>query len=482
MKKFYNRQDEIEALLDIHQESQQQARFTYITGQRRIGKTSLINHVFLNQKFTQQNRVLYFFVERKSPDALLLEFTDLIRKEFPLSPAFSDFSSFFKYLIEQATQEPLTIIFDEFQNFDYVDSSIFSTLQKLWDQNHQDIKLNLLAVGSIYSSMEKIFADKHEPLFGRPTDKLTLRAFNLTTLLEILNKNRVQQNEFAHLLKNYTLFNGIPQYWDLLENKELLNKKPETIFLSLFLSPRSILLNEGKELLMEEFGPKYHTYFSIIEAVASLSKVSVQKIAQRVGIESHHVNSYLKALNSKYNLIQKNVSVLNPSGRKGRYSLGNRFLRTWFRYIFANKSLVEAGNKEVLIKKFKTDFPSYQGLAFEELVLEILRVNYKLFPYEKWGSYWDKSREIDIVGLNKTEKKCLLGECKLSASNINQTLLDKMERDRTYIASILKGYQFKQFIFVADQPTPHVEKLVQEHNVGLLGEKQLLSLITKKSS
>lgn len=454
MKKFYNRDKEIAALLDIFAESKQQARFTYLLGQRRVGKTSLVNHVFLKKtqiisnSSATSNKVLYFFVERKSVEALLFEFTQILQATFELTPNFKDLSSFFKYLFEQATHQHLTVIFDEFQNFNYVDGSIFSSLQKLWDQYKQQSLLNLIVIGSIYSSMEKIFANQHEPLWGRPTDKLVLKSFDLATLWEILTDHKA--NTFDNLLNRYALFNGIPKYWDILEYRNLLSAKPSRVLEDLFLSPRSLLLNEGKELLMEEFGPEYQTYFSIIEAVATLSNVSTQKIAARTGVKSQHVHTYLTALNKKFDLITHRVSILNPSNKKARYVLKNRFLQTWFRYIFAQKSLIESSNFEVILEKFKQNFSSYKGMAFEELVLELLKKNYQLFPYEGWGQYWDKNREIDLVGISKKRHKLLVGECKLSWQGVNTAVFVKLNEDAVYLSSLLPGYEVEKYLFVAD--------------------------------
>ena len=57
--KFYNREKETEALLAIEKRSEQYAQMTVITGRRRIGKTALIRHTFVDKPF------IYFFVGRK---------------------------------------------------------------------------------------------------------------------------------------------------------------------------------------------------------------------------------------------------------------------------------------------------------------------------------------------------------------------------------------------------------------------------------
>ncbi len=62
--KFYNREKEIEKLMQIHQKSNQNAQFTVLTGRRRIGKTQLLLKAF------EHETLLYFFVVKKSETLL----------------------------------------------------------------------------------------------------------------------------------------------------------------------------------------------------------------------------------------------------------------------------------------------------------------------------------------------------------------------------------------------------------------------------
>lgn len=56
-----------------------------------------------------------------------------------------------------ATQTHFTLIIDEFQEFDNINSSIFSDIQNIWDRYKEQAKINFIACGSIYSMMKKIF-------------------------------------------------------------------------------------------------------------------------------------------------------------------------------------------------------------------------------------------------------------------------------------------------------------------------------------
>ncbi len=462
MKKFYDRKNEMQALRSIFEESRNTGRFTYVSGQRRVGKTTLLNELFIDtesENFIKNlsKNTFYFFVGKKSEESLAEEFKKIIESQTDLVPDIQNIESLFIFLFRLSQESQITVIFDEFQNFEYVNESIFTSLQKLWDQYKSSSKINLVAIGSLYSSMEKIFASKHEPLFGRPTDRIILKPFKVGVLKNILEDNDAYN--IKNLISKYTLFNGIPKYWDMMEYRKLMSASAHKIFYELFLGPRAVLTDEGKTLLIEEFGADYNNYFGILEAISVLSKVNTAKIAKYTGIESQHVNTYLKKLNKKFDLVEYKTSILNPSNKKRRYSLKNRFLKTWFRYVFANMSLVESENHEVLIEDFKQDFGSYMGYAFEDIVLELVRGDYKRFPYEKFGTFWDKSCEIDIVGLDSKKKKVLVGECKLSKSKFNKTYVELFREKCKHIKEILPGYKISPVFFSIGESKKDFEEI-----------------------
>ena len=66
--RFYDREQEIERLLQIREQSLHNAQFTVVTGRRRIGKTQLL------LKATEGVPTLYFFVSRKAEHFLCQDF------------------------------------------------------------------------------------------------------------------------------------------------------------------------------------------------------------------------------------------------------------------------------------------------------------------------------------------------------------------------------------------------------------------------
>ena len=160
--KFYNRETELALLQDLTQRSEQFAQFTAIFVRRRVGKTELVRQ-------HRQNRGLYFFVEKRPPNALLSEFSAALKSRIAHAPIFANWKDFFVFLFVETQQRPSVVVFDEFQNFLAVDPSVYSILQGVWDDWHKRSKIHLIAIGSVVGLMKKVFQDAKEPLYGRLT-------------------------------------------------------------------------------------------------------------------------------------------------------------------------------------------------------------------------------------------------------------------------------------------------------------------------
>ena len=182
MLKFYNREKEMALLQKIEQKSETSAQMTFIVGRRRIGKTSLIINTFSNRKF------VYFFVEKKSEVLLCEEFSEEIQNKLGVTiyGTLRTFKDVFGYLMDLSKKEHFTLIIDEFQEFRKVNEAIYSEMQNLWDQHKNQSKINLVLCGSVYSLMKQIFENSKEPLFGRATARVHLKAFDIPTMKQIL--------------------------------------------------------------------------------------------------------------------------------------------------------------------------------------------------------------------------------------------------------------------------------------------------------
>lgn len=425
--KFYNRKKELEYLAKINKLSQKQTQLTVLTGRRRVGKTELIKHFLLSIK---KDKAFYFFITRKRTKNILEEFSSILAKEFPiLATNLQNWEEFFKFIFEAGRKQKITIVLDEFQNFKYIDNSVFSILQKYIDEYKNKSKVNLIVIGSVFTLMEKIFFSSKESLFGRANHKILLKPFSSLEIKQILRDNN--KNNFLDLVKFYTVFNGIPKYYYDIDNFKIFNKKFISILEELILCENALLKREGFDLIIDEFGKNYQTYFSIMLSIA-FGKTKASQIANTTGIPINSLSQYLEELNDYYKLITRTMPILAEKTKNSRYVINDAFLKFWFRYLYKNWSMVELGNFKPILKFIEKDINCLFGKSFENIISELIVANkIKNFPINtinQIGPWWSRQEaEIDIIAINKKEKQIFFGECKLNNKKVNLELGQKLK-------------------------------------------------------
>ena len=349
---------------------------------------------------------------------------------------FKSFAKLFEYLLMLSQTTPFTLIIDEFQEFFYINSSIFSDIQNLWDEYKDKTKLNLIFCGSIYSLMKKIFENQKEPLFNRANNKILLKPFKIDTLNEFLKDNNPKFSNID-LLALYIFSGGVAKYLEVFYDKKSFNYKD---MLNAIFSYNSLFIDEGKNILIEEFGKEYTTYFSILSLIAS-SKTSRSEIES---ILEKNIGGFLDMLENEYSIIKKIKPILAKEGsRNVKYEIIDNFLAFWFRFIFKYKSAVEIENFEFLKEIVKRDFNTFAGKFLEKYFKEKLQLTKK---YSQIGSYWERGNknEIDIIAVDELNKKLLIAEVKLNKEKINLKLLEQKAQN---LLPKFKGYkvEFKAF-------------------------------------
>ena len=402
--RYYNREHEIAKLQEVRELSyNDHSRLTVVTGRRRIGKTRLINNAMGDEPF------IYLFVGRKNEASLCASYCKEIATKLNLFvPSITSFQELFAFLMQQGETKKFTLVIDEFQEFFNVNSSIYSDIQNIWDQYRLKTHINFIVSGSVYSLMTKIFQHYHEPLFGRADVMLKLNPFSLPVLKQIM-KDHLPAYTNDDLLALYTVTGGIPKYVELLVDAKALTVKK---IIHTVCDPDSPFKDEGKNLLVDEFGKQYGTYFSILDAISN--GINTQSdIAAALGEKS--IGGQLKKLEETYEVIQKMRPILAKKGTQTvRYGISDMFLRFWFRYFEGNRTLVEMSQFEVLEKVIAADYTTYSGKVLEAYFKQQFIESHQ---YRDMGSYWEAKKgkeqyEIDIVALRLEKNKAVAVEVK----------------------------------------------------------------------
>jgi AAA+ ATPase superfamily predicted ATPase len=184
----------------------------------------------------------------------------------------------------------------------------------------------------------------------------------------------------------------------------------------------SPFLNEGKELLISEFGRDYSTYFSILQLIAS-GKTTQSEIDSIIG---KNTGAYLANLESQYSLIVKNKPMFSkPESRNAHWSIGDNFLNFWFRFIYPNQALIEMGKFDLLKLYITNNYEQYSGLLLEKYFRQKFTEEEAITAI---GNFWDNNgeNEIDLIALNDFDQTATIAEIKRNPKKINlQTLTMK---------------------------------------------------------
>lgn len=433
--RFYNREKELELLGKIDSLSVNEAQMTVLIGRRRIGKTSLLRH------FMTEKPAVYLFLAKKSETLICAELIEEIKQSLGVEVygEFKQFKDLFRFLLNLSKNLHFMLILDEFQEFTYINAAVYSEMQNQWDAAKNESKMNLILCGSVYSLMKKIFENSKEPLFGRATNRIHLKPFTINTLKEILGDNYPAYTN-DDLLAFYLFTGGVAKYVELLVSRKAFTLSD---ILNEIFSENSILLDEGKNILIDEFGKEYSTYFSILTLLAS-SKTSRSEIESVLEVS---VGGYLERLENDFGLIRKVRPVLSkPGSRSIKYSINDNFLNFWFRFIYKYRSAIEIENFDYVRTIVERDYSTFSGLILEKYFVEKMIISQQ---YSILGAYWEKSNqnEIDIVAINEMEKKAVFVEVKRKTENIN---LDILKEKSTKLVQSLTGYEFNYKGFSID--------------------------------
>lgn len=418
-------------LRDIQAESFESAQLTVLTGRRRVGKTSLVLKAY------EGLPLLYFFVGRKTEKDLCEEYSREIEDKLglPVLGNASRFNEIFEFVLKIASSRQVILFIDEFQDFQKVNPSIFSDIQKLWDLYKDKAAINLIISGSVYSLMHKIFFDQDQPLYGRASHMIKLRPFSPSVIREIMQFYSPAYSP-DDLLALYSFTGGVAKYIELLIDSRAFTREK---MIERIVADGSSFLEEGRIVLLNEFGKDYGRYFSILSAIAS-GHTCRSRIENIVGEE---VSGYLSRLENDYEIIEKRQPILEMTKSKNvRYGIRDNFLTFWFRFVFKYNYLIEIGNYSRMRQIIFDGYDVFSGHMLERYFRDVLKENEK---FSRIGQWWDRKgeNEIDIVAIDEFERLIEFYEVKRNPNKINLSVLENKIMHFMRVNPEITGYAKK---------------------------------------
>ena len=410
-QKWVNRESETEILEKFDKE---RPSLFILYGRRRIGKTELVTH------FSKNKKALYFLADQRSVADNLKELQKIMAKSLDDSlfekANIKDWVELFEEFSKKADPKTVIII-DEFPYLISSDKAIPSIFQKIWDLNLSKRGFFMILLGSSISMMEDQVLNYRSPLYGRRSGQLKLGPLKFRHMKEFL-PGYSQEN----LVNAYSATDGIPLYILKFDNKKtFIENLKENVF-----KKDQFLYQESEILLKEEFR-EIGNYSSILKSI-SFGRNRFGEIAGFTGLDKTLISKYLENL-TKVHIIRKEFPVTETKEvRNSHYVFEDNFFNFWFRFVYPNKSLIEEGRQEDLINSIKDSLKQHTSFVFEKVCKEFLWERPPV-SFLKIGRWWNKDKEIDLVGINEQTKEIIFVECKwqdkISPNKILEGLKEK---------------------------------------------------------
>lgn len=410
--RFYGREEEIALLQNCWTVvlTNQVAQMVTVMGRPRVGKTTLILKAFDGlQKVVP---VFYFFAHQHLTQKALVstwlaEICAVYRTDVP--PAIETVGGLLKYLISLAKVKPCVCIFDECQAFERIEPNIWSQIQKVWDLNKNQTPM-LLVMSGTERDMKAIFYDYQQPLYGRPSYQLLVKAFTPQVVKAIVYAEYPQATAMD-VLALYSITGGVATYIEILAEAQALSMDAAMAFIC---SAQGMCLRtEGEIYLANAFPSEAVTYHEILGALAD-GKDRWRDLLESVETASQ-LSPYLNRL-ERFGIIEKLQPIFEGGLRKNaKYRIVDQYLLFWLSFIapLAPKSMAESGNWSGVLRYMKERFPQFLGRSLERWFIEAYRHAHQWEVVDGW---WDKqgANEIDLVAVDTSKKIIEFAEVKLN--------------------------------------------------------------------
>jgi uncharacterized protein len=386
-----------------------------VYGRRRLGKSTLIKKVLYdddvyfmadNSDARQQRRLMAKVLAEK--------FADIDKVEYP------DWESLLVELNHRAASH-FCLSIDEFPFLVKEDKTLPSVLQKLLDS--KSLKYTILLCGSSQQMMQGMVLNAAEPLYGRADTIIRLMPIRVKYLQEVL------QTDAIATVEEYSVWGGVPRYWELREREVSL---PEAIKHHI-LDVNGTLYEEPARLFMDDLSQT--TLSSTLLSLVGNGVNRMSEIAGKMGKPATELSRPMGKLTS-LGFIDREI----PFGESPRntkrsiYKVADPFMNFFYRYVIPNRSLIALGRSEVVCSMIMSSFSEFVAARWETLCRQAVSgntLNGTVWTAADrwWGSVSrDKSVELDIVAESQDKRKVLIGECKWTEGEHAARLFDDLKR------------------------------------------------------
>lgn len=414
--KFVDRNNEIARLSRAM--SGENPVFAVIYGRRRLGKSTLIRHILKDDD-------VYFMSDLSEQSQQIAMLSKVISYKFSEfdKVIYPDWDSLLTTLRHRTT-ERFTLCLDEFPYMVKSNPALPSILQRHIDT--KKLPFNIIICGSSQQMMHSMVLDSSSPLYGRADLIMKLDPIPIKYLQESLQLDAIQTVE------EYSVWGGVPRYWELREKENSLMSAMEYHLLD----TNGSLYDEPAKLFIDDF---QHTALlsSIITLIGNgVSRLS--EIASRLQKKTTDLSNPIARL-MHLGYVEREIPFGEDlrNSKKSIYQLSDPFLCAYYKFVVPNRSFIGLNRKELLSQIVQQSLNEYVGNHWERLCRNVVSGN-RLFgttwnmASRWWGNIKDDSGvrmcEIDVIAESIDKKKILIGECKWTEGEDASRLFYELER------------------------------------------------------
>jgi len=414
--KFVDRENETKRLKRVLSQ-EGPAQLVIIYGRRRLGKSTLIRHVLTDND-------IYFMADQTEQSqqlALLAKTIGTKIHDFD-KVVYPDWETLIVSLAHRATYR-FTLCLDEFPYLVKSTPSLPSILQRHIDS--KQLPFNVIICGSSQQMMQGLVLDAASPLYGRGNVIMKLDPIAIRYLQEILHAPAVQTIEES------AIWGGVPRYWEIREQEPSLTEA----IANHITDPNGTLYDEPSRLFLDDF--QHTTQSSALLSVIGNGANRLSEIAGRMQKNATDLSGPLaKLINLGY--IEREIPFgENPrNSKRSYYQISDPFMRTYYRYVVPNRSLISLQRNDVVSQIISSSFSDFVAAHWERLCRNAVSGNQLLGT--TWGvaSRWwgtviinkeKKDIELDVVTESIDKKKILIGECKWTEGEQAEKLFYDLE-------------------------------------------------------
>jgi len=420
--------------------------FCRIQGRRRIGKTTLLRQLALENEAIAK-RIFYVQIPNSSQIDVANQFRhaledSLLEVARALASSVHDFATMAR-AIASMNRAGVMVILDEFQYFTSPQLSPFNSfLQAEVDVLRDSKNGGLFVLGSLQSEMSALLDDKAAPLYGRLTHSFRLDHWDFEDLLGVYRDHGMADP--YQWLTLWTYFEGVPKYYRDAFGQGLFDIRPadlrNELLTRLFLSEGSPLSEEADTTFLREMRGQLLSIINFVAEHPGAAHNELGAALQSTTEAGRSMGAQLQTLVKDYQMIDKRFPVFSDSSsRSARYYLTDNFLQAWVAVVRHARDAARMQPLARVLEKAKFRSETLEGIAFEKLIrrlhIECSKKGVGDFPITSIEmGFWNRARsverviEIDIVALNHEDRRIRFGSCKRSASAHDNGALAAFEK------------------------------------------------------